>query len=1466
MTSCLRLAFVFLLLVSPAWSQSIITTVAGTDFMFPRTVRAADAPLDGPTCVGVDAQGNVYVCDGKNHIVARISRAGVLTIAAGNGIRAGGYSGDGGPAVSASLNYPQGVAIDFAGNLYIADTNNQRVRKVTPDGFISTYAGTGQRGFSGDAGPATRAQLSSPARLAVDSSGALYIADMENMRVRKVTPDGTISTFAGNGQASTSGDGGPAVNASIYRPAGIGLDAAGNAYISENTGGRIRKVTPQGVITTLASLPYPGGVDVDASGNVYVAVDTRNQVSRIDPGGAVTVAAGGGTVFGDDGPATMATLGKPNDVAIDLAGNFYITDPDNHRLRRVSALGIISTFAGSGESTLSGDGGPALAATFNHPSAMARDLAGNIYVADYNNDRVRKIDTLAMVTTYAGGGMVVGDGGPATKANVGRPAGLALDAAGNLYVSDQGNCRVRKVTPLGIITTFAGAGCWFSGGDGGPAAAANLNDPAGLAFDRSGNLLIAESGFFGGGVRQVATNGTISTIVSFGSFGYPADVKVDSSNTVYIAVTGTHTVQKLGADGKPVIVAGQSKAGYGGDGGQATAALLNTPAGLFFTSAGYLYIADSKNHRVRRIDASGVITSIVGSGTAAFTGDGMSPLTASLNEPHAVLVQTDGSIYVADTGNNRIRAIPARPATFTVRPAGLDFSAAAGAAPTALQLGLVGSVPGLAWQTTGVFTNDGRAWLSVSANAGAMPAILTVTANPAGLTAGSYQGTVEISAPAAVPSTVTIPVTLTLTGGQPPGLSVQPTSIHFSMLAGGTAPAPQAIQIENTGSGTLSWTAEARVASGNWLSLSATAGTAPAGVRVSVNPAGLATGSYSGKVTVSSGTTNQSVTVPVNLLISASSVASLLLSQTSLVFHAVEGGGAEPPQIFGVLNTGGGTLDWSAQASDGWISISPSSGRSNAATRQIPLITVSVDPTGLSTGFYIGLVRVTAGAANNSPQVVRVGMRVLPRGTKLGAVVRPTGLIFVSVAGSGDPSTQEVSVGTPETSPIQFVSQPIGGTWMTRTPDSGSAARDNPGRILVQPKPGGMAAGAYRAGLTVLTANDGELHPVNVLLLVLPAGTTISSGQLPGQVTDLGFSASDLGLPVSAAVCNPSTVYVQFTSVFARFNAVAGWPSTIRVEARDDCGNPAVGGTTVVGFSNGDPALALVDLKNGQYQGAWSPGSSGAQVVLTARTLWSGLQGQATATALVATNPITNAILLNQGGVLLGAGFERGPVAPGSIISLFGQNLTTSTAVAQTLPLPRTLNGVRVLVGEKEAPLFYVGPSQVNAQVPFELESDRQLQVRIEVNGVSTAPEPLQTSAARPGIFTLGPPYGNQGAILIANSNKLAMPVTAGVPGEPAQAGGVISIFCTGLGATDPAVASGQPGPSIEPLARAKTLPTVTIGGLPATVSFAGLAPGFAAVYQVNAQVPAGVAAGDALPVVITQSGASSNTATIAVK
>jgi len=808
---------------------------------------------------------------------------------------------------------------------------------------------------------------------------------------------------------------------------------------------------------------------------------------------------------------------------------------------------------------------------------------------------------------------------------------------------------------------------------------------------------------------------------------------------------------------------------------------------------------------------------------------------------------------------------PCQPApfSFTASPTTLGFSASAGSTlPAPQQLELRSTFPGLPWQAT-VRTRSGGSWLTASPSFGQMPAAVLIYADPTSVAAGNYEGSIEITATGATPPSVTITVTFTVGSGQAANLSVNPSDLSFRAVSGASVPA-QSLRLANSGTGTLSWTALAAAASGNWLLVSPSSGTAsanvPATLQVSVNAAGLTVGSYSGAIIVRTPETNQSVAVAVNVLVGASEGV-LLLSQNSLLFHAVEGGGAEPPQTFGVLNVGSGALDWAAQAvvleKVNWLRLSSASGRSNAGSAQIPLVSVSMDPTGLSAGLYIGLIRVTSSGANNSPQALRVDLQVLPKGSRLAAVVRPTGLIFVAAAGGAAPSTQDVSIATPETAPVEFISAPVGGDWVNRTPDTSTATRDTPGRITVQAKLGSLAAGIYRAGLTILTRNDGNLYPVNLLFLVLP----------PGATTSARPATSDMvSPPVSFAGCSPSQLLLQFSSIFARFNATMGWPTEVLVEARDDCGNPAVGGTMVLSFSSGDPALPLTELNNGRYHGSWRPNSLNAEVLVTAQGLWRGLQGRATATALIGANPNPRAVILSQGGVVLGAGFERGPVAPGSIISLFGQNLTTSAATAQTLPLPRTLNGVRVLVGEKEAPLFYVGPSQVNAQVPAEMEADRQLQVRIEVNGVSSAPEPLQTAAARPGIFTLGPPYGNQGAILIANSNKLAMAATANIPSQPAAAGGIISIFCTGLGATEPAVASGQPGPSAEPLARVKTLPTVTIGGKPAAVSFAGMAPGFAAVYQVNAQVPAGVTAGNAVPVVITHGGFSSNTATIAVR
>ena len=323
-----------------------------------------------------------------------------------------GFSGDGGPATAARLNMSLGgVALDSAGNLYIADLLNERIRKVSPVGTISTYAGNGGYGFWGDGGPATAAQLSLPHGVALDSAGNLYIADSNNHRIRKVTPGGTISTYAGTGTEGFSGDGGPATAAHLDRPDGVALDSAGNLYIADLGNSRIRKVTPGGTISTYA-------------GN------------------------GGYGFWGDGGPATAAQL-RPRGMALDPAGNLYIADFGNSRVRKVTPGGTISTYAGTGTPGFAGDGGPATAAQLSFPQGVALDSAGNLYIADSNNNRIRKVTPGGTISTYAGTGLqgFSGDGGPAIDAQLWFPVGVALDSAGNLYIADQENQRIRKVTP-----------------------------------------------------------------------------------------------------------------------------------------------------------------------------------------------------------------------------------------------------------------------------------------------------------------------------------------------------------------------------------------------------------------------------------------------------------------------------------------------------------------------------------------------------------------------------------------------------------------------------------------------------------------------------------------------------------------------------------------------------------------------------------------------------------------------------------------------------------------------------------------------------------------------------------------------------------------------------------------------------------------------------------------------------------
>jgi uncharacterized protein (TIGR03437 family) len=336
---------------------------------------------------------------------------GVISTVAGNGMNAA--AGDGGPALSASF-HPDGLTLDSAGNIYIADQNHNRIRKVDPTGVITTVAGNGNTQFSGDGGLATSATVYIAANhngVVVDAAGNLYIADDGHHRIRKVDARGIITTVAGTGTQGYSGDGGPATNAQLWRPSGVAVDKAGNLYIADTNNRRIRKVDTSGTITTLAG-------------------------------------TGGFGYTGDGGAAALATMQTPVDVSVDAQGNIYFTDQDAATVRKVNLAGIISTVAGNGTTGFSGDGGPAPSAAFASPYSATVDSVGNVYISDYGNHRVRQVDTSGIVTTIAGNGSNAannGDGGPPSSANV-LPDGVAFDSAGNYYIADFGHNLIRKVT------------------------------------------------------------------------------------------------------------------------------------------------------------------------------------------------------------------------------------------------------------------------------------------------------------------------------------------------------------------------------------------------------------------------------------------------------------------------------------------------------------------------------------------------------------------------------------------------------------------------------------------------------------------------------------------------------------------------------------------------------------------------------------------------------------------------------------------------------------------------------------------------------------------------------------------------------------------------------------------------------------------------------------------------------------
>jgi len=560
-------------------ASGIIETVAGNgDLGFSGDDGpAVDASLAGPMGVALDADGNLFIADRDNNRVRRVDAATEkIATVAGNG--ASGFGGDGDLATLAELHWPVGVALDASGNLFMADQRNQRVRRVdAANAIITTVAGDGSDGFRGDGFRAVFAWLSYPSGVAVDAAGNLFIADTLNNRIRRVdAATRVITSMAGNGTPGFSGEGIPALNASLSTPGDVALDSNDDLLIADTSNQRIRRVdAATGIIRSVAGsgsggipsdgspaldthLEIPLGVAVDAAGNLFLADEGSDRVRRVDAvTQLVTTVAGNGSAGfdGDDGPATAASLYQPADLALDANEDLFIADRGNNRIRRVDATsGVITTVAGNGSSEFGGDGGPARDAGLNQPSGIAFDARGNLVIADRLHHRIRRVDAVTgIITTIAGDGRwgFGGDCGPATSAQLSEPSSVALDAAGNLFIADRGNDRIRRVdTATGIITTFAGDGVFGFGGDGGLATSASFRRPGGIALDAAGRLLIADS--LNDRIRRVS-GVAMSVAIDIKPGNAQNAIQPHSRGVISVAILGSEDFDVSTVDGSTLV-------------------------------------------------------------------------------------------------------------------------------------------------------------------------------------------------------------------------------------------------------------------------------------------------------------------------------------------------------------------------------------------------------------------------------------------------------------------------------------------------------------------------------------------------------------------------------------------------------------------------------------------------------------------------------------------------------------------------------------------------------------------------------------------------------------------------------------------------------------------------------------------------------------------------------------------------
>ncbi|HUQ94494.1 MAG TPA: SMP-30/gluconolactonase/LRE family protein [Bryobacteraceae bacterium] len=903
-----RELFICVILASQSLTAQVITTFAGADWILPRDPRpAVTVPITGGRDLAFDAAGNLYFADTGNHMVLRVDPAGELTIFAGNGIK--GFSGEGGPATNASLTNPIDVAVGPDGSVYIAEFLGDRVRKVSPDGTISTFAGNGIAGASGDGGPATVARLNGPYGLAVDAQSNVYIADLYNHVIRRVDDQGQISRFAGR-MGVAGFENGPALTGRLTFPEGIGIGSDGTLYIADGGNHAVRAVSPQGVLSTVAGTGQVG--------------------------------------FSPDGTlATAANLNEPSDVTIGPQGVLYFTDFRNHRIRRIRADRTLETVAGNDQVGFRGDGLPARQTSLSGPSGIAFQSDGSLFFLDGGARRVRRIAEDGTVQTAAGSGQnrpPFDNATPFTSYFV-APSGMAVDSDGSLIVADEFRPQIVRIARDGSsVNVVAGSGMFGFGGDNGPALEAELSNPFGVALDTQRNLYFTDIGC--SCIRRVQRSTGVITKVSgvagirdYGGDNGPAQqarlnapeaIAVDGQNNLYIADTRNHRVRRITPAGMISTIAGTGEPGFSPDGTLAAQARLYLPNGLFVESDGSLLITDFGNARVRRLGSDGRLTTVAGGGPLGSSIDGVPATQAFLHGAQDIARDAGGGLLVTERESHRVRR---------VNPSGV-ISRAVGTGERGF--GGDGGLPADALL-------DNPAWVAADAT-----------------------GRVYINDRTNQRIRVVLPMQ--------PRLNVSSNQINFEAISEAGETEEQELRLSSDFFG-VPFTVQASVpAAANWIKVNSPGGFAPAVLRISADPSKLEPGNYSGTIAVRSVNGIPSFqTVRVNLTVAAKVTPVLVLEPLPLEVIATE---SDPPieKSFNVFNRGSGRAEFRARVNGvnnpRWLKLSRDQGSVDAtAPASLP---ITIDPEGLESGTYTADLIIESSSTGN-PVAQPVTLTVQPR-------------------------------------------------------------------------------------------------------------------------------------------------------------------------------------------------------------------------------------------------------------------------------------------------------------------------------------------------------------------------------------------------------------------------------------------------------------------------------------------------------